>query len=219
MSEQESCRILGIAPGASLAELKSAYRRLAKAHHPDSQGGSGSARAFLMVTQAYRNLMDARLRGDPVLGAPAAHRGTAARRKQADAARPGETFDLFSLGRAVLLARDPRERAAAARALAASGKKSAYAFLRKALWDKDERVLSAVVRAIADLDIRQSAGELGSLFSKATPALKKEILAAVARMRPLQGFASILRIGLGDPDAGVRRQATKALGRPPAGRR
>jgi HEAT repeat protein len=124
--------------------------------------------------------------------------------------------DLFSLGRAVLLARDPRERVAAARALAASGKKSSYAFLRKALWDRDERVLSAVVRAIADLDIRQSAGELGSLFSKATPALKKEILAAVARMGPLHGFESIARIGLMDADAGVRRQAAKMLGRRPA---
>ena len=54
------------------------------------------------------------------------------------------------------MAGDPSVRAAAARELGKSGKSSAYAFLRKAFLDRDERVLCAVVEAVRTLGIRQS---------------------------------------------------------------
>lgn len=43
---------LGLEPGASLAEVKRAYRRLAKQSHPD-HAGSGSLETFLAVKAAY----------------------------------------------------------------------------------------------------------------------------------------------------------------------
>ena len=43
---------LGLAPGASLAEVKRTYRRLAMHVHPD-RAGSGSLQAFLEVKAAY----------------------------------------------------------------------------------------------------------------------------------------------------------------------
>ena len=43
---------LGLEPGASLAEVKRAYRRLAKQSHPD-HAGSGSLDTFLAVKAAY----------------------------------------------------------------------------------------------------------------------------------------------------------------------
>lgn len=43
---------LGVCKGASEAEIKAAYRKLAKETHPDASSGSGSE-AFLRVSQAY----------------------------------------------------------------------------------------------------------------------------------------------------------------------
>jgi curved DNA-binding protein CbpA len=48
-------RVLGLQPGASLNEIRSAYRRLAKLHHPDA-GGERSLPRFLSIQAAYEAL-------------------------------------------------------------------------------------------------------------------------------------------------------------------
>lgn len=51
---------LGIAPGASLAEIKRAYRRAAQLHHPDRNPGSATAHEqFIRVQWAYETLLQA----------------------------------------------------------------------------------------------------------------------------------------------------------------
>ncbi len=51
--------ILGISRSASQSDVKSAYRRLAKKYHPDSNAGNAQAEAkFSQVTQAYEVLGD-----------------------------------------------------------------------------------------------------------------------------------------------------------------
>src|SRR4051812_29417557 len=67
-------RTLGVPPGASLNEIKSAYRRLAKQYHPDTAGERALPR-FLAIQAAYERLVDGegRLRppsGDPSRPAP-----------------------------------------------------------------------------------------------------------------------------------------------------
>src|SRR3954463_15346354 len=59
-------RTLGISPGASLNEIKSAYRRLAKQYHPDTAGERALPR-FLAIQAAYERLGDGegRVRPDP----------------------------------------------------------------------------------------------------------------------------------------------------------
>jgi hypothetical protein len=51
-------RTLGLEAGASLAEVKRAYRRLAKAYHPDNAGERALPR-FLAIQAAYERLTDA----------------------------------------------------------------------------------------------------------------------------------------------------------------
>src|SRR6478735_263233 len=53
-------RTLGLTPGASQAEIKRAYRYLAKLYHPDSAGERALPR-FLAIQAAYEALVD-----DPV---------------------------------------------------------------------------------------------------------------------------------------------------------
>ena len=54
-SDVEALRTLGLAPGASQAEIKRAYRRLAKAFHPDTAGEAAIPR-FLAIQAAYETL-------------------------------------------------------------------------------------------------------------------------------------------------------------------
>src|SRR5690348_2027004 len=73
----DAYRTLGLQPGATPAEVKRAYRRLAKAFHPDSAGPAALPR-FPATQEAY----DA-LTGDP---------------KAARAARPGGARSTASAG-------------------------------------------------------------------------------------------------------------------------
>lgn len=67
-------RTLGLNPGATPAEIKRAYRRLAKAYHPDSAGERALPR-FLAIQAAYE-----RLTADQPGGAVSGGRGQPARR-------------------------------------------------------------------------------------------------------------------------------------------
>jgi hypothetical protein len=52
-------KVLGVKSTATAAEIKSAYRRLARKRHPDVNGGSAqAAREFAMLALAYRTLSD-----------------------------------------------------------------------------------------------------------------------------------------------------------------
>ena len=51
--------ILGLAPGASTADIKRAYRRLARRYHPGINPGDRAAEAlFQRITEAYETLVD-----------------------------------------------------------------------------------------------------------------------------------------------------------------
>lgn len=52
-------RILGIKATASQAEIKSAYRKLARKYHPDVSQDTDSARQFGLISKAYTILSDA----------------------------------------------------------------------------------------------------------------------------------------------------------------
>src|SRR4051794_19649618 len=85
-------RVLGVPPGASIDQVKSAYRRLAKQYHPDAAGERALAR-FLAIQAAYETLVDARGR----LRGPAG-RARAAQRQapwEADADRGRATRDAY----------------------------------------------------------------------------------------------------------------------------
>ncbi len=57
ISDTDAYRILGLTRGASTDEVKRAYRRLAKVHHPDAAGEKNLPR-FLAIQAAYEQLTD-----------------------------------------------------------------------------------------------------------------------------------------------------------------
>ncbi len=50
--------ILGLTPAATLADIKRAYRRLARQYHPDTNKEPGAARRFRQITEACEVLSD-----------------------------------------------------------------------------------------------------------------------------------------------------------------
>ena len=83
--------VLGLRPGAGDAEVRAAYRRLAKLHHPDRNPGDPAALAvFQRITDSYAALTERRTRDAPPLSplsaARAARRRASARRGRAPAA-------------------------------------------------------------------------------------------------------------------------------------
>lgn len=51
-------QLLGLNEGASIAEVKRAYRRLALKYHPDHNKSPGAREHFLKITEAYNYLLD-----------------------------------------------------------------------------------------------------------------------------------------------------------------
>ena len=51
-------RILGVSTNASQAEIKSAYRKLARKSHPDVNPNTEAARQFALLSKAYHTLSD-----------------------------------------------------------------------------------------------------------------------------------------------------------------
>ncbi len=59
MNQAECYGLLGLKEGASIAEIKSSYRRLARKHHPDVNPGDAQAHTkFIAITEAYQFLLE-----------------------------------------------------------------------------------------------------------------------------------------------------------------
>jgi hypothetical protein len=80
-TDPDPYRTLGLAPGASTEEIRRAYRRLAKANHPDSAGEAALPR-FLAIHAAYEALVG------PANGRPPGSGTGAGRSRPAPAGEP-----------------------------------------------------------------------------------------------------------------------------------
>lgn len=90
--------VLGVEPGASDAELRAAYRRLVKQHHPDHNGGSEESEAlFEAVQDAYARVRGLRATATGGSTRSASQSGSAGPRPTgASRAAPGRADDLDS---------------------------------------------------------------------------------------------------------------------------
>ena len=86
--------LLGVAPGAPLEEIRGAYRRLARQHHPDTSGDPASATEMRRINEAWETLRDpgrraAYDRARPRVAAPRRPAATGRKpRERAPAPRP-----------------------------------------------------------------------------------------------------------------------------------
>lgn len=99
MANRDYYKVLGVKPGATEAEVKTAYRRMARKYHPDVSKAPDASRRFREATEAYEVLSDPQKRrmydtyGQAGPGAPSGGTGP-----QWASGRPeGVSFDLGEL--------------------------------------------------------------------------------------------------------------------------
>ena len=117
--------------------------------------------------------------------------------------------DIFSLGKLLETGKTIGMRAFAARSLGNTGKRTAYAFLRKALYDPSDLVVKTAVEAIGNLKITQSYGELSSVFSHGNTELRETVLAAVEKIGAHGAFRDIVQSAMRDPEFAIRSMARR----------
>jgi HEAT repeat protein len=113
-------------------------------------------------------------------------------------------------GKVLLLSTDPARRARAARALGECGHITAYAWLRRGLWDENESVRISVVEAVGSLAAQQAMGELGALFAWSSPPVRRAVVRAACRIAAGEGRVGLLALAAVDPDPQVRLLAACA---------
>ena len=95
--------VLGVAEGADQAQIKLAFRSLAKTCHPDLHGGDrGAEQRFKEINRAYETLGDPEAKAD--YDAKCAHQRTVARERFASAATIMSASFLITVGSCLFVA-------------------------------------------------------------------------------------------------------------------
>lgn len=211
MSNRALYVVLGLEPGVPSEEIKRAYRNLSIKLHPDSSRNPGTAARFAKVVRAYKALS---MHPDPGTGRPVAGRtypdspayghaptlnSTAERSLAGRRLVEPQGNDVFTHGSILTGSGSTHEKACAARLLGLSGKRSAWIFLRKGLYDPDPAVVGACVRAAGVLGLAQGSAEIASAYERSGPEVRDAILEA-ARATEDPVFKASMQAALSDED-------------------
>ena len=102
---------------------------------------------------------------------------------------------------------NPLKRIEIIKKLVATGKKSAYTFIRKGLWDSDERVVGEAIAAVVQLNIVQSSAELTALYLRGSKKLRIHILEALEKMDNIKAFSNLLIAAMKDSNKAIKKKA------------
>jgi pyruvate/2-oxoglutarate dehydrogenase complex dihydrolipoamide acyltransferase (E2) component len=199
---QDPYSVLGVRRGAPEAEVRSAYRRLVKLHHPDHNNGSAeSARRFEEVQEAYAEIQ--RRRGTGGTGGTRGARATRTRTPPPPSADPRLEDRLAALEHQVQQARRARDRAEAAAREAAHAAREAAERIRDASGPDEARERPSD----EELGYVTTDDTIGKILSDARTQLSDRY--GKVRQHPVAKRVSDLIDGL--------EELTEKLDRPPKG--
>jgi hypothetical protein len=224
--------VLELPPDADEAAIRRAYRKLVKVYHPDvaanPQKAAKNSRKLEEIMEAYQRLLTRRrpFAGRPVsnpratggahtgAGRPRTHGTEPKTKATGSAGREGVDPSRWArYGELLISGRNAAIRAAAAKTLGDLGRRASYGYLRQAFSDPDDRVVCEAVRAVGRIRVRQAKGELMTLFSRGSPAVKHAVLDCVEELGELEDYGSLLYSALKDPYASVRQRGVPLMAR------
>ena len=198
--------VLGVSRDAPEAEVRSAYRRLVKLHHPDHNNGSEeSERRFEEVQEAYAEVQ--RLRAGGASRATRPRAGTRPAPQPSRAGDPDLEARLAALEHQVLQARRARAKAEAAAHEAARAAREAAERVRAA--SREESESPEERPSDEELGYISTDDSIGKILSDARSTLADRY--GKARQHPVAKRVSDLIDGL--------EELTGKLDRPPKGKR
>lgn len=121
--------------------------------------------------------------------------------------RASGSHKIFALGEILNKSGSDREKISAIKSLAALKRKSAYPFLKEALYDSSEAVVIASINAIGQLKIHQAGSELTSLISSGSINVKTAILDIVILMGKEKQYLNIIHLAIRDSHLPIRQKA------------
>ncbi len=184
-SQEEALAVLGVPFDSDWEQVRRAYSALLKELHPDT-GGDGDAATLSRVVDAYR-----------FLSSGLAGNGTEVRPT------------LFALGELALHGDTGRERAFACSRLASLGRKSAGAYLQRALFDREETVAIAAAKGLGRIRSLAAAESFSAVYDHAGDDLREAVIAAACEIGPYQCFRELIVKALDDGNPRWRSQALK----------
>ncbi len=184
-SHDEALAVLGVSPDSDWEQVRGAYSALLKNLHPDT-GGDGDGAALAKVVEAYRFLSRC---ADP--------RGSIDR------------STLFALGELALHGDTGRERAFACSRLASLGRKSAGAYLQRALFDADTTVAIAAAKGLARIRSLAAADSLTVVYDGADEELREALVNVACEIGPYRCFRQLIVKALDDANPRWRSKALR----------
>jgi hypothetical protein len=213
VNTERAYRILELPSGSGLDQVKAAFRRLAKSHHPDLTRNPHSGERFTQIAEAY-TFLESRFRsksGSRI--PPAAAPAPMARRSRDRAPAPKEMAveQVYSLGQILVSSTLADLRVFAAQNLGGSGRMMAYAFLKHGMYDSERRVVLASIRSVGRLRAHQSAADLAHRYETGDREIQLAVLAAVDQIGSTGPFAAVLRSAVRSPHPSVREMASRMV--------
>lgn len=199
MTDDACYLALGLNRGAPSDEIRKAYRNLSMKLHPDASGTNKTAAGFSRMMRAYKVLTT---QPPAAINAPS--------RPELPVLAPDVKNDIFSLGSILVSDGNPARRAVAAKHLGLSGKRSVWVFLRKGLYDSDERVVCSCIRAAAVLGLAHGGAEIAGAWARSSLPCQKAIL-RIAEATQAELLLPVLKAASQTDTPELRRSARRIL--------
>lgn len=180
--------VLGVSRFDDRKTIANAYRSLLKKYHPDTSL-TPDREKLNEIIRAYEAV-----------------------KKRTIKERGFDSASLTELGRRYMQASGPAEKILTIHLLTLKGRVAAYRYIRRGLFDPDEKVVLASLRAVGFLKIHQASGDLDSLFRSRNLKVRESVLETIGRIGYNSGFRSILLAGSKDGERRIRRISSSILG-------
>lgn len=195
-------KILEVSPGVGFETVKKSYRKLVKQYHPDLNKSKDAAKQFDRIQNAFEIFKSQFASGKYFY-----QKGPVQDAVDIFPKKFNMIHQFYLLGRSLLQEKNPLKRIEIIQKLVSTRKKSAYTFIRKGLWDHDDRVVEQAILGLGELNMAQSGAELTALYLRSSTQIRQVILETLENMENIKAFNNLLIAAMKDSNKSLKKKA------------